>query len=92
MIIETSRELDAWTREALAASGAAAGLDDAAAAHAIQAISSVVWRHAHGQGLRLGDDWGWILDLYDAAAVREIVRASIDAQRETASRRRRRGF
>jgi hypothetical protein len=92
MIIETARELDAWTREALTTSGAASGLDDAAVAHAVQAISSVVWRHAIGQGLRLGDDWGWVLDLYDAARLREIVQASIEAERETASRRRRRGY
>ena len=92
MIIETARELDAWSRDALAESGAAAGLDSAAAANAVQAISSVVWRHAIGQGLRLGDDWGWVFAMYDSAAVREIVQVAGEAQRETESRRRRRGY
>jgi hypothetical protein len=92
MIIETARKLDAWSRERLEDSGALPGLDDAAAAHAVQSISAVVWRNAVGQGLRLGQDWGWILDAYDAAAIRGIVEASIEAQAATAANRRRRGF
>lgn len=92
MIIKTARELDAWALEVVAAAGAADGLDEAAVAHAVQSVSSVAWRHAIGQGLRLGDDWGWVLAMYDAPRVREIVQASIEAQRETESRRRRRGY
>jgi hypothetical protein len=86
MVIETARELDAWAHEALVASGAAV------TPHAVQAVASVVWRHAIGQGLALGDDWGWVLELYDAAAIEKIAAASIEAQREAASRRRRRGY
>lgn len=92
MIIKTARELDAWSRERLGDCELAAGLDHEAAAHAVQAISSVVWRNAIGQGLRFGQDWGWLLETYDAAGIREIVQASIEAQAATARRRSRRGF
>ena len=57
------------------AAAADAGCDPA---HA-PAIASVIARHAMGQGLAYGDDWGWVVELYDAAAVREICEAADEA-------------
>jgi hypothetical protein len=54
------------------------GQPPAAAAAAAEDIAGVIWRHAMGQGLKPGDDWGWILDQYDSAAVAKIVAASIE--------------
>jgi len=90
MIIETARDLRAWCIEQAAA--AVAGLDAAAADHAIQCIQSVVWRNAIGQGLRLGDDWGWVLSMYGPDQFREIVEAAAESAAADRSRRDRRGF
>lgn len=90
MIIETSSDLHAWCREQAAA--ALAGLDPQAAAHAVDCVQSVIWRHGIGQGLRLGDDWGWILELYGLEQFREIVQAAAESAAADRSRRRRRGY
>lgn len=87
MIIKTAADLHDWCRSQ--AADQTRELDAAAAHHAVECIASVVWRHAIGQGLRLGDDWVWVLGLYDAAAIREIVEAAADS---AAADRRRRGF
>jgi hypothetical protein len=90
MIIETSRELHAWAAEK--AQPHTAGLDAAAAAHAVECVASVVWRHGIGQGLRLGHDWGWILDLYGPDEFAAIVQAAAESAAADRSRRRRRGY
>lgn len=90
MIIETARDLHAWCLESAAA--ALSGLDPADAEHAAQCIESVVWRHAIGQGLRLGDDWGWVLSMYGDAQFREIVQAAAESAAADRSRRRRWGY
>ena len=90
MIIETSAQLHDWVCRN--AAGQAAGLDAAAAAHAMDCVQSVIWRHARGQGLRLGDDWGWVLELYGPDQFREIVAAAAESAAADRSRRRRRGY
>ena len=90
MIINTAAELNVWCREKAAAQ--LAELDAAAAAHAVECIASAVWRNAIGQGLRLGDDWSWVLGLYDAPAIHDIVQAAADSAAADRSRRRRRGY
>ena len=64
MIIENLAKLCDWVE----AAGCAPGC--------VEAAAGVIWRHAHGQGLRAGDDWGWILAQYDAPRLREIEAAS----------------
>jgi hypothetical protein len=71
MIIETLAKLCDWA----AGAAAAAGIDPACA----EAAAGVIWRHAHGQGLRAGDDWGWILEQYGPEQLREIAAAAADA-------------
>lgn len=88
MIIESARQLDDWCRDKAAAQ--LDGLDEAATDHAAQCIASVVWRHAIGQGLRLGDDWGWVLSMYGDAQFREIVQAAAQSAAADRNRRRRR--
>jgi hypothetical protein len=90
MIIETSAQLHDWVCRN--AAGQAAGLDAAAAAHAMECVQSVIWRHAIGQGLRLGHDWGWILEMYGPEQFREIVEAAAESAAADRSRRRRRGY
>lgn len=90
MIIKTAADLHAWCREQAAA--AVSGLDAAAADHAMHCVQSVIWRHAIGQGLRLGDDWGWVLSMYGDAQFREIVQAAAESAAADRSRRRRRGY
>ena len=90
MIIETAADLHAWCLESAAA--ALAEIQPAAAAHAAQCIESAVWRHAIGQGLRLGDDWGWVLSMYGDAQFREIVQAAAESATADRRRRGRRGF
>lgn len=90
MIIETARDLRAWCIEQ--AAPAVQGLDAAAADHALQCVQSVVWRHAIGQGLRLGDDWGIVLELYGPDQFREIVASAAESAAADRSRRDRRGF
>jgi hypothetical protein len=90
MIIETSAQLHDWCLRQ--AAGELSGLDAAAAEHAVQCISSVIWRHAIGQGLRLGDDWGWVLELYGPEQFREIIEAAAESAAADRSRRRRRGY
>lgn len=86
MIIESARQLNQWCR--VQAAEQLRGLSAAAEEHAAMCISSVVWRHAIGQGLRLGDDWGWVLEMYGPDQLREIVEAA--AESAAADRRRRR--
>lgn len=90
MVINTAAELNVWSREKAAAQ--LAELDASAATHAVECIASVVWRNAIGQGLRLGDDWGWILDLYGPDEVAAIVQAAAESAAADRSRRRRRGY
>jgi hypothetical protein len=84
MTIKTLAKLCDWA----AAQAAAAGVDPSCA----EAAAGVIWRHAHGQGLRAGDDWGWILAQYGAEQFREIEAAAAAAARDDKDRRRRRGF
>ena len=88
MIIETAAQLDHWCERQ--ADGLLSALDPAAADHAVQCISSVIWRHAIGQGLRLGDDWAWILKMYGLDQFREIIDAAAESAAADRSRRRRR--
>ena len=90
MKIETSTQLHDWCRRQ--ATPQLAGLEAAAADHAVECISSVIWRHAHGQGLGLGDDWAWVLELYGPAQFREIIEAAKESAAADRSRRRRRGY
>ena len=52
---------------------------------AVEAAAGVIWRHAHGQGLQAGEDWGWILEQYGPERLREIEAAAAESGR---SRRR----
>jgi len=74
MRINNLRQLCDWAQDHAAAS--LAGLPAAQAATAVEDIAGVIWRHAFGQGLRPGDDWGWILDQYDAGRIAAIVAES----------------
>ena len=40
-----------------------------------ESAAGVIWRHARGQGLKLGDDWSWVIELYGPEQFREIVAA-----------------
>jgi hypothetical protein len=90
MIINTAKELHDECRRL--AESHIRELGEAAAAHAVECIASVIWRNAFGQGLKLGDDWGWILDVYDAAAVADIVQAAAGSLAADDRRRSRQGF
>ncbi len=76
MIINDARQLWDWCQAQ--AAGALHGLDDSQANTAVEDVCSVVWRHAHGQGLGVGDDWGWVLEMYDSKRIAEIVQASVE--------------
>lgn len=80
MRINTLRDLVRWCDDAAASS--LAGLPPVQAATAAEDCAGVIWRHAHGQGLAAGDDWGWVLEMYDSGRLAEIVRESIAAHRE----------
>lgn len=80
MIIESLAKLCEWA--------AAAGT----APEAVEYVAGVIWRHAHGQGLAAGDDWGWILEQYGPDQIREIEAAAASAAKADRSRRNRRGF
>jgi hypothetical protein len=73
MIIENLAKLCDWA----AAAAREFGVDPSCA----EAAAGVIWRHAHGQGLRAGDDWGWILAQYGAEQFREIEAAAASAAR-----------
>lgn len=76
MIIETLARLTDWAAAQAAESGALAGMNRHQASAAVEAIAGTIWRHAIGQGLRPGDDWGWILEMYGPDRMAEIVRAA----------------
>ena len=76
MIIENLARLCDWSAAQATACGALDSLPQDAAGHAVECIAGVIWRHALGQGLRPGDDWGWILEMYDPARIREIATES----------------
>ena len=80
MKIENLAILCEWA----AGAAAAAGVDPAYA----EEVAAVVWRHAHGQGLRAGDDWSLVLDMYGVEQLREIAEAAADARAADRSRRR----
>jgi hypothetical protein len=90
MIVENVGQLNHWCRTQ--AAGELAQLDAAAADHAVACIASVVWRNGIGQGLRLGDDWAWILEMYGLDQFREIIQAAAESAAADRKRRRRRGF
>lgn len=70
MKVESLRQLVEWAdREA-----AAAGIDRTP--KTAEHIASVIWRHAHGQGLSVGDDWSWVLEMYGPDQMRKIDKAS----------------
>jgi hypothetical protein len=73
MIIENLAKLCDWAT----AAAREFGVDPRCA----EAAAGVIWRHAHGQGLRAGDDWGWILAQYGAEQFREIEAAAAAAAR-----------
>jgi hypothetical protein len=68
MIIENLAKLCDWAT----AAAREFGVDPACA----EAAAGAIWRHAHGQGLRAGDDWGWILEQYGREQFREIAAAA----------------
>jgi hypothetical protein len=76
MKIDTLAQLVNWA--AAQAADIVQGLPPAQAGKAVEDIAGVIWRHAFGQGLRPGDDWGWILAQYDSQRLREIVAASAE--------------
>lgn len=90
MIIKTTRQLHDWV--CLQASGQVGGLPPEDAEHATHCIRSVIWRHAVGQGLRLGDDWGWLLELYGPEQFRDIVSAAAESAAADRRSRQRRGY
>jgi hypothetical protein len=76
MKIDTLAQLVNWA--AAQAADSVQGLPPAQAGKAVEDIAGVIWRHGFGQGLRPGDDWGWILAQYDSQRLREIVAASTE--------------
>jgi hypothetical protein len=90
MIIKTTRQLHDWVCRQ--ASGEVEDLPPEAAEHATHCILSVIWRHAVGQGLRLGDDWGWLLELYGPEQFRGIVSAAAESAAADTRSRQRRGY
>ena len=70
MIIKSAKTLADWAE---AAAGAMLPSDPDLRVSTVGAICSVVWRHARGQGLELGHDWGWVLELYTPQKLAEIV-------------------
>lgn len=90
MIIKNVGQLSEWCRTQ--AAGQLGKLEATAADHAVACITSVVWRHGIGQGLRLGDDWAWVLSMYGDAEILEIVQAAADSAAADRKRRSRRGF
>ena len=78
MIIENLARLTDWAAAQAAASGALDGLSRPQASAAVEALAGTVWRHAIGQGLRPGDDWGWVLEMYGPDRVAEIVAAATE--------------
>ena len=78
MVINDARELLEWCQAQAEATDALQGLDDSQAHTAVEDVCSVVWRHAHGQGMRVGEDWGWVLEMYDSNRIAEIVQASVE--------------
>ena len=76
MTINDARQLLEWCQAQ--AAHALDGLDDSQAHTAVEDVASVIWRHAHGQGLGVGDDWGWVLEMYDSKRISEIVQASVE--------------
>jgi hypothetical protein len=79
MKIDTLAQLTTWA--AAQAADIVEGLPPAQSGKAVEDIAAVIWRHAFGQGLGPGDDWGWILAQYDRQRLREIVAASIEPPR-----------
>lgn len=76
MIIENLAKLTEWAAAQAAASGALDGFDRRTAAAAVEALGGVIWRHGIGQGLRPGDDWSWLLELYGPDRIGEIIAAA----------------
>ena len=76
MKIDTLAQLVNWA--AAQAADIVQGLPPAQAGKAVEDIAGVIWRHGFGQGLRPGDDWGWILAQYEPPRLREIVAASTE--------------
>lgn len=79
MKIDTLTQLVNWA--AAQAADIVEGLPPAQAGKAVEDIAGVIWRHGFGQGLRPGDEWGWILAQYDSQRLREIVAASAEPTR-----------
>ena len=88
MVINRLSDLWEWSSSRAQECGVLEGLDARAAAFAVECISSVIDRNATGQGLKWGDDWGWVLEMYGEPQLREIVAASTEASKRPKKRGR----
>ena len=74
MVVNNLAQLCKWVQEHGA--DVLAKYDSHVAIHAVEDIASVISRHAHGQQLSWGDDWGWVLEMYGPEQMREIAAES----------------
>jgi hypothetical protein len=74
MVINNLAQLCNWVQDQ--AAEVLAEYDPRLATHAVEDIASVIARHARGQQVSWGDDWGWVLEMYGPAQMREIVSES----------------
>ena len=77
MHVHNLKQLVDWVDESFA--GVLSDLTHVERARAGEDIAAVIWRHAFGQGLAIGDDWSWVLELYTHDRVREIAGESVRA-------------
>jgi hypothetical protein len=77
MHVHTLKQLVDWVDESFATT--LEELTHAERARAGEDVAGVIWRHAFSQGMQLGDDWGWVLEMYTPDRVREIASESVRA-------------
>jgi hypothetical protein len=86
MRIDSLPQLHDWVTDQTR--GIVAGLPPAQAAEVVESAAGVIWRHAFGQGLRPGDDWGWILAQYDQSQLQAVAAAALEPPAAGPGRRR----
>jgi len=75
MVIANLADLCRWVQDT--PRDVLAGYEPDLASRAVEDIAGVIHRHAHGQQLSWGDDWGWVLELYGPDQIREIATESV---------------
>lgn len=77
MHVHSLKQLVDWVDESFA--GVLSDFTHTDRARAGEDIAGVIWQHAFGQGLAIGDDWGWVLEMYTPDRALEIARESVRA-------------